>query len=159
MRNNRIFPVLFAFLLAGFIIFQTACNKKCGSLQSSISGKVIGMYDFKECFLYAQFDSTLLIDSDTGFTNYKNKHFKNCTATLDPVDFSKNCLIGFKVRSIACNAVFNRNITIDSANKIYRYTVTVEKCAGCGTNITSTNIVLAPQIPAGYKLEFVSIGE
>lgn len=159
MKKNPLIKLLFMLFFAGFILFQTACNKKCSSLQSSISGSVIGLYDFKECFIYAQFDSTLIIDSDTGFTNYKNQKFKNCNATLEAVDFSKNCILGLKVRSIACNAVFHRNITIDSAKKIYRYTVNVEKCAGCGTNITSTNIVLAPQIPAGYKVEFVSNGE
>ncbi len=151
--------VLATVVLAGIVFGQQACNKKCRSLQSSYSGKIVGMYDFKECFIYAQFDSTLIIASDSDFTKFKKAHFTNCTATLDAVDFSKNCIVGFKVKSVACNAAFHRNIEIDSAAKTYTYSVRVERCKGCGTDITSTNIVVAPQIPAGYKTIFVSIEE
>ena len=156
IKNIKIAILFSAVFLLLVIFLPSACNTKCRSLQSSYNGKVIGMYDFKDCFLYAQFDSILVITSDTAFTSYKKAHFKNCTATLDAVDFNTNCILGFKVRSIACNAAFHRNIEIDSVAKIYKYTVSVEKCAGCGTNITSTNIVVAPQIPTGYKLQFVT---
>lgn len=151
VRNNLVLLVGL-----GMLWFSSGCNKKCSSLESSISGKVIGLYDFRECFIYAQFDSTLLITSDTAFATYRNAHFKNCTATLDAVDFNKNCLIGYKVKVVACNVAFHRNIEIDSVKHEYRYTVTTEKCAGCGTDIVSTNIVLAPQVPAGYKVIYAT---
>jgi hypothetical protein len=144
----------YPFILFIIILCSNACNKKCSELQSSVTGKAIGLYDFKDCFIYAQFDSTLKITSDTAFESFQKQHFKFCTASLDPIDFSKNCLLGFKVKAIACNAAFHRNVEIDSVKKIYRYTVTVEKCEGCGTDITSTNIILAPQIPMGYSLQF-----
>lgn len=146
--------LIWTLLTVGLVFFSSGCNKKCRALQSNESGLIIKAYDFKECFIYAQFDSTLIIDSDTAFTNYKNAHFKNCTATLDPVDFSQQMIIGYKVKVIACNAAFYRHIELDSANKIYRYTVTTEKCSGCGSDITSTNIVLAPKVPAGYSVKF-----
>ena len=80
-----------------------------------------------------------------------------CTAALDPIDFSKNMLLGFKTITHACNVAFHRNITLDSTNKIYRYTVELETCNGCGTELLGTNFVLGPPLPAGYKLEFIRI--
>lgn len=134
---------------------QFSCNKKCRALESSNSGDVIGLYDFKECFPYASFDTSLIIDSDTAWASYQAGHFKTCNASLDAIDFSKNSLLGFKTQTNACNAAFHRNITIDTTAKTYTYTVTIEKCNGCGTGITSTNFVLGKKIPSGYQVKFV----
>lgn len=138
---------------AGFML--NACNKKCRSLSSTFSGEVLKLYDFKSCYVYATFDSVLLLASDTAFANYKKSRFINCSAELEPVDFSKNMIIGYKTSTNACNAAFHRNISIDTAKKEYVYTVTIETCTGCGTPLTSTNIVVAPQIPSGYNLKLV----
>lgn len=156
MKSTRPVFSLITFCLLALVIWSSSCNKKCRSLQSTYGGAIVGAYDFKECFIYAQFDSTLVIASDTAFQNYKTAHFKNCTATLDAVDFSKNCIIGYKVKVLACNAAFHRNISIDTTAKTYTYTVSVETCSGCGQEIASPNIMLAPQIPAGYALKFVT---
>jgi hypothetical protein len=40
-------------------------------------------------------------------------------------------------------------------NKEYRYTIEMELCTGCGTELTGTNWVVAPQLPAGYTLKFI----
>lgn len=113
------------------------------------------MYDFKSCYIYANFDSTLILASDTAFANFKASRFKNCNASLDAVDFSKNVIIGFKTVTNACNAAFHRSIQIDTVNKLYNYTVEVEKCKGCGTELTSYNIALGPKIPQGYTVKFI----
>ncbi|MBS3912893.1 MAG: hypothetical protein KG003_00185 [Bacteroidetes bacterium] len=145
------------FLAAAIIVatFSVSCNKKCRALESTNSGLVVGLYDFKECFPYATFNSTLIIDTDTGFANYQASHFKTCAAQLDAIDFSKNVLLGFKTETHACNAAFHRNISIDTTAKTYTFTVTIEKCDGCGTQLMSTNFLIGPKIPAGYQVNFV----
>jgi hypothetical protein len=142
-----------AIVLLAFVF--SSCNKKCSSLEATNSGEVVSLYDFKECFVYATFDSILVIDSDTAFDNYKKSHFITCKPSLDPIDFSKHILLGFKTSTHACNAAFHRNIELDHTNKIYRFTVTIETCKGCGTPLLSTNFVIGPQIPAGYTLQFI----
>lgn len=154
MRSYAVIP--FLALSIGFI-FQT-CNKKCRSIESSYSGAVIGLYDFKDCYIYAKVDSNLLIRSDTAFANYKSKNFIHCDAgALDPVDFSKNMILGFKTTTSACNAAFHRKVEIDSLQKQYRYIVEIERCNGCGTELTSSNFVIAPQLPAGFTMTFIRI--
>lgn len=131
------------------------CNKKCRSLESKNSGAVVGLYDFKDCYIYAKVDSNVVIRSDSDFTKYKTAHFIHCkSGELDVIDFSKNMLLGYRTLTVACNAAFNRHIAIDTATKVYLYEVTVEKCKGCGTELASNNFVIAPQLPAGYTLKF-----
>src|SRR5262245_5285131 len=92
---------LFAALLAGLGSISS-CGKKCRDLEGSISGQISSLYDFKECFPNATFDSTLVISSDTAFKSYKQSHMPNCKASLDSIDFSKHMLLGFKTITHAC---------------------------------------------------------
>lgn len=149
--RNLIIPTL----LLIPIIFTYACNKKCSSIDSTVSGADVALYDFKECFIYAHLDTTLVIQSDTAFASYKAKYLKNCnTASMAPIDFTQKVLLGYRIKGNACNVAFHRIVEIDDTNKIYKYKVLVESCGGCGTDVTSTNIITAPKIPPGYKLVF-----
>ena len=133
-----------------------ACNKKCGSIESSVSGKDVALYDFKDCFIYAHIDSTLAITTDTAFQSYKNKYFKFCTSgNLQVIDFSQKMLLGQYVTTSACNTAFHRSVEVDDNAKTVTYRVTTESCGKCGTPISSPNFVTAPQLPSGYKLIFV----
>lgn len=142
------------FLLSIMALQFSACNK-CRNLDSTQSGAILSLYDFKSCYIYVNFDSSLIIDSDTAFSSYQASHFKNCNASLESVDFSKNIILGFKTKTNACNAAFHRSIDIDTVHKEYRYTVEMENCKGCGTELSSNNIVVAPKIPAGYALKLI----
>jgi NAD-dependent dihydropyrimidine dehydrogenase PreA subunit len=138
-----------------FIFLSGSCNKKCKSLESTNSGSIVASYDFKDCYVYATFDSTITITTDSAFTAYKAKQFINCSpSSLEAVDFNKNMIVGYKIKVNACNVGFHRKIEIDTTKKEYRYTVETELCTGCGTELTGTNFVVAPQIPAGYSLLF-----
>lgn len=151
----RIATLIPAVLLIVSVLTQS-CNKKCRSVESSYSGAITGLYDFKDCYIYAKLDSHLLIRSDSAFNAYKSSHFIHCdAAALEKVDFSQNMIIGFKTKTNACNVAFHRKVEIDQVNKTYTYTVEVERCGGCGTELASSNFVVAPQLPSGYAIRFV----
>ena len=157
MSNSIILKTIqFVFALGILTVFG-ACNKKCKSLKNTETGSILNAYDFKDCYVYATFDSTLLIRSDSAFTAYKQKQFIHCTpSSLDAVDFSKNMIIGYKIKVNACNVGFHRNISIDTTAKTFNYNIEYDLCRGCGAELTGTNIVVAPQIPLGYTLKFSS---
>ena len=148
------FPVIFPVLALLFLFSQ--CNEKCKDMASSEEGVIKGKFDFGEsCFLYARVDSTLVIASDSAWTKFKDKQFKNCNAGSVPtIDFSQNALLGYMVKVPACNAAFHRKVEIDNTAKVFRYTVSIEKCTGCNTLISSPNFVLVPAIPPGYTVVF-----
>lgn len=153
MLRKSYFFVGFVLAMATSVLFYS-CNKNCSSLQSTYGGKVVGMYDFKSCFVYARLDSNIIINSDTAFQRYKDDHFINCNAVLDNIDFSKNALLGFRTKAYGCNVAFHRIVEIDDALMTYTFKVKIETCGGCGTELTSPNWVVAPQIPVGYKVIF-----
>lgn len=137
------------------LMIFTTCNKKCGGMENSEEGNIIEKFDFADCFLYARVDSTLVISSDSAFTAYKNKNFKNCnSSTFKTIDFNQHSLLGYMVRIPACNVAFHRKVEIDNVAKVYRYTVTIEKCTGCNQQISSPNFVLVPKIPSNYGVVF-----
>ena len=148
------FPVLLPVLAVLFLFGQ--CNEKCKDMANSEEGDIKGKFDFGEsCFLYARVDSTLVIASDSAFNKFKNEHFKNCNAgTVPAIDFSQQALLGYMVKVPACNAAFHRKVVIDNTAKVFRYTISIEKCTGCNTLISSPNFVLVPAIPPGYSVVF-----
>lgn len=140
-------------IVAILSLYAESCAKKCKTIEGTNAGVIVSSYDFKDCYVYASFDSTITFQSDSAFNAYKAKQFINCTpANLEAVDFTKNMIIGYKIKVNACNVGFHRKIEIDSIKKEYRYSIETELCGGCGTALTGTNFVVAPQIPAGYTL-------
>lgn len=151
--------ITFKIVCIGFAIVALlqaqSCKDNCRNMESTFSGEVLKLYDFKACYVYAAIDSTLIIDTDTGFQNYKSRYFKNCNSNLDPIDFSNQVLLGLKTEASACNVSFHRKIELDTAKKTYTYTVETNACGGCGTQLNSSNFVIGPKVPAGYSVVFV----
>jgi hypothetical protein len=156
-RGIAILLLFMRHLLTGIILILTlqACNNKCASIKSDVSGGIIKAYDFGTCLLYAQLDSHRVISSDTAWNSYKDKYLKNCNpAELENIDFSQHMLVGYKLTEYACNLAMHRKLIINEAAKTYTYQVTVETCGGCNSRLSSPNWVLMPQLPPGYIMRF-----
>lgn len=153
--NTVSIKILCAGLAILALLQSQSCKNSCRNMESTFSGQVQKLYDFKACYIYAVLDSNLIIDSDTGFQNYKNRYFKNCNSNLDPIDFSNQVLLGMKTEAAACNVSFHRNIALDTAQKTYTYTVETNACGECGTQLNSSNFALGPKIPPGYRVVFI----
>jgi hypothetical protein len=63
-------------------------------------------------------------------------------------------LVGYKLKTYACNVAFHRKLIIDDSAKTYTYSIEMELCRGCNSELTSPNWVIMPKLPAGYKMVF-----
>jgi hypothetical protein len=148
-------------LLSGLLpalLFTSACEQPCSGLEDRNRGAIIGSYDFGTCFFYANsLQGEQLIRNAAEFSNFKQNFLKNCpdSGRLPAVDFSRHMLIGLNSQTTACNVAYDREIALDTAAKVYKYTVVVQRCGECGTKFREPNWVLGPQLPAGYRFEAV----
>jgi hypothetical protein len=55
-----------------------------------------------------------------------------------------------------CRVNFERNVSTDSINKKYIYSIKVNECGNCKTNYEHMNWVLVPKIPDNWTVEFIS---
>jgi hypothetical protein len=148
---------LLAILLLGSTLFAVSCEQACSDVYSINTGAIHSTYDFNPCFYFSNsLDSTAVIRNRAEFNSFRDRYLKNCpdTASLPAIDFSKHVLLGMNTQFTACNASYERNITIDSLKKEYRYHVKAMRCGGCGTKFREPHWVLGPPLPAGYTLVF-----
>ena len=144
----------FLLVIAGFL---ANCNRECRNLSDTESGGILKAYDFGGCFLYTGIDSQNVIDDAGKWTAFKQKYLKYCdTLKLENIDFSKHMLVGYKLKVYACNVAFHRKLIVDDNAKTYTYSIEMEICKGCNTELASPNWVIMPKLPAGYSLRFQS---
>lgn len=155
MKKPILFGRIWIIALSLISVIWVSCNKKCANLNGGIAGSVLREYDFGDCKVYARVDSHLVISNQSEWDSYRNAKLKVCdNGNLPAIDFNAEALIGYKISQIACNVGFKKTITVDAVNKEYIYTVTLDKCTGCNTEITSHNWVVGPKIPPDYKVIF-----
>jgi hypothetical protein len=148
----RIWLIILLLLLPGIF---TQCNRKCRNLANTESGGIIKSYDFGDCFLYTSLDSQVVIDDAGKWTAFKQKYLKYCdTLKLENIDFTQQMLVGYKLKTYACNVAFHRKLIIDDSTKTYTYFIEMELCRGCNSELTSPNWVIMPKLPAGYNMFF-----
>ncbi|MFA7401655.1 MAG: hypothetical protein WCZ21_03885 [Bacteroidales bacterium] len=78
-----------------------------------------------------------------------------CDASLNPINFNAYSLLGMYQRG-TCRVNFERNVSTDSINKKYIYSIKVNECGNCKTNYEHMNWVLVPKIPDNWTVEFIS---
>jgi len=148
---------LFTILLLGGTLFFAACEQQCKDTYSINTGAIHSDYDFGPCFFFSNsLDSTVAIRNRAELNSFRDRYLKNCadTASLPVIDFSKHLLLGMNTQFTACNASYERNITVDSTRKEYRYHVKALRCGGCGTKFREPHWVLGPPLPSGFTLIF-----
>ncbi|MBU6325499.1 MAG: hypothetical protein KJS92_08420 [Bacteroidetes bacterium] len=148
---------LFTIMLLGGTLFFAACKQQCKDTYSIHTGAIHSDYDFGPCFFFSNsLDSTAVIRNQAEFNSFRDRYLKNCadTAKLQTIDFSKHLLLGMNTQFTACNVSYERNITVDTAKKEYRYHVKALRCGGCGTKFREPHWVLGPPLPTGYTLIF-----
>jgi hypothetical protein len=147
----------FTFLMLGSTLFLGACKQQCSDTYTINTGAIHSDYEFTTCFYFSNsLDSTAVILNQTQFNSFRDRYLKNCpdTAALPVVDFSRHILLGINTQLTACNVSYERNITVDSTKKEYRYHVKALRCGGCGTKFREPHWVLGPPLPSGYTLIF-----
>ena len=131
------------------------CNRECRNLSNTQSGGIVKAYEFGDCFLYTSLDSQVVIDDTGKWTAFKQKYLKYCdTQKLENIDFSQHMLVGYKLKVYACNVAFHRKLIIDDSAKTYTYSIEMETCKGCNSELTSPNWVIMPKLPVGYTMLF-----
>lgn len=150
----RIIGILISLSILGIFI---GCNRDCRNMANTQSGGIVKPYDFGDCFLYTSLDSHVMIDNASNWSAFKQKYLKYCdTQKLEAIDFSQHMLVGYKLKVYACNVAFHRKLIIDDSAKIYTYSIEMEVCKGCNSELTSPNWVIMPKLPAGYKMVFAN---
>lgn len=154
--------IVFLAFVSGTILFISSCKKDpfCNAKDSN-SGIIISNYSFK-CIAYdlGPKGEQVVIDSDSSFKAFIDKdleHAKSYNCDINnflKIDFSQHTLLGLDASGGGCDIGFERNVTKDDANKLYKYTVKVNKCGGCKQEAISMNWVLVPKLPQDYKVEF-----
>lgn len=145
------------FLLMGSALFFGACKQQCSNPYTINTGAIHSDYEFNTCFYFSNsLDSTAAILNQNEFNSFRDRYLKNCpdTAALPVVDFSRHILLGINTQLTACNVSFERNITLDTMKKEYRYHVKAIRCGPCGTKFREPHWVLGPLLPPGYTLVF-----
>lgn len=143
------------FIFSAVLLFMAGCNRECRNLDNTESGGIVKAYNFGDCFLYTALDSQNVIDDAAKWTEFKQKNLKFCdTQKLENIDFSQHMLVGYKLKVYACNVAFHRKLIIDDNAKTYTYSIEMELCRGCNSELSSPNWVIMPKLPAGYTMVF-----
>jgi hypothetical protein len=153
---NKYYLHFFTGIMALGIFALPACKQQCADMPVVNTGAIAGEYDFGSCFFFANsLQGDKIIRNRSEFIAFRNEFLGNCsdTANLASIDFDRNILLGINTQTTACNVGYRRVISIDTVEKVYRYTVTVNRCGPCRTKFRDPNFVLGPPLPAGFRFE------
>jgi hypothetical protein len=70
------------------------------------------------------------------------------------VDFSQYSVLGYQATGTGCTVTFERHLYRDDQNKKIIYELAVIEEGACETAIGNRNLILVPQIPPDYSVEF-----
>jgi hypothetical protein len=86
---------------------------------------------------------------DSSFNNFERCHLLK----LPDIDFTKYSILG-NYKDGGCDAVFKRNVRIDTNTKAITYSISVKDCGMCKVETFNYNFVIIPKIPNDYVVEF-----
>lgn len=73
--------------------------------------------------------------------------------TYTPVDFTEYSVFSLPTTA-TCSSGYDRNVSLDEANQIVTYTVTVTECDYCEGSTSIKNWVLTSAIPSNYTFVY-----
>jgi hypothetical protein len=151
--------VLYKLIFLAFLCFFTSCYKQKACFTSNLySGdikKVLG-----NCKKEGNGDF-VDIDGNESFVYLSNNSYSKALAqgsicNCNSIDFNINSLLGFET-FYTDSAFFNRNVSIDTINKIIYYNVKITRDIRRfkirGRVYTETNLVLIPKVTKDYKIK------
>lgn len=152
MKCSSVYTLFLLIVLA----FTSSCikNKNCKLPEQIIgTGEIIpNAIIYQPIITREMRDKEHIIQSDSQNVHALQVSFDS-GASYGNIDFSQYTLLG-KYANEACNVTFERDVSIDVAQKKYFYNITVLQCGKCKTNWESMNWVLVPKIPEDYTVEF-----
>lgn len=155
MKNTATKTFLFALLVVAFTLFS-GCKKACKSLGENVtSGEIktdVAVYPESGYMTSSMTQSQYLI---TGSSNYANRFkisFDN-GETKQSVNYGQYSILCYPVTT-SCFAQFDRNVKIDDANGIVKYTIKVKECGKCTSERTTENYVLIRAVPDTYQVVY-----
>ncbi len=143
--NYRLIFIL-SVILFGFL----SCNKDEESCESVIenSGIIIESVDFICDIPYR--DNSFIIDSQNELDSIINLN-SGCNQPI--IDFAQYTLLG-NYAYASCKGSYYREVTADTTNLQYDYTITVKSCGECDLLYENMNWVLVPKLPDDWTVKF-----
>lgn len=145
---KKLFSIIMILLMFAFV---SSCSKEeepCEAIveNSGIIVESVAVNACDEPFYQGSFviDNNAELDSILQLNN-------NCEKPL--IDFSAYTLLGRYAYTNNTGSYY-RNVTIDTANLRYNYTITVENCGSCNCLSQNMNWVTVPKLPADWTVKF-----
>ena len=119
------------------------------------------IHDFPMCVeAYVNENGTMVIRTqeeltailDSGCVNLPEAGY---SVAPPEIDFSQHSLLGFWVTGGGCDVKYIREVTRKDDAKKYVYRIKVKECGSCDMLRYDANLVLVPQVPDDYSVEFI----
>jgi hypothetical protein len=150
------------FLISSFIFINSCKKDPFCDPKSGESGIITSVVKFESCLAYlvTSKDKQMVIDSDSAYQKFIKRETEslkshNCDTNIFPaIDFYQYTLLGLYATGGGCNVGFEKSVTKDEANKLYKYLIKVNECGQCDQLAFNMFWVLVPKLPQNYKVEF-----
>lgn len=154
MKNKITKGFLFIFILVG-TTFLSSCKKKCDFGDNVTSGEIktsISVFPDSGYLTQSMTQSQYLITASNPYAN-RFKISLDGGITKTAVNYSEYSIVCYPMLT-SCFAQFTREVTIDDANGIVKYTVKVKDCGKCKEERYIENYVVIRSVPDYYTVTF-----
>lgn len=143
------------------MILSISCSEEKDCIEYSANkGAIVREIDMGECYGIMSVPFILITDT----VQYKNLRLltsdtllsqMGCSSTphLPTIDFEKYSLAGVLTIGNGCNVNYEREINIDSINKVVHYNIIVHQCGDCNDKRLNMNWVTLTKVDSFYELE------
>jgi hypothetical protein len=147
--TQKIVTVALAVLLTLTLSFSCSKEEEQCTAVIENSGIIVNTVDIADCstpFYIGNF----VIDSSTELDSVLQL---NSSCQKPEIDFTQYTLLG-RYAYAQCTGSYLREVTKDTTNKRYNFTITVESCGSCDCLSQNMNWVLVPKLPENYTVRF-----
>lgn len=131
-----------------------------GDENHGIIEKNYSIHDFPMCIeTYVNENEKLIIKSTAELLSITDSNCYNLpeagySSSPPDIDFNEYTLLGFWTTG-QCETKFIREVIKNETDKIYTYKIIVKDCGTCKSERYDANLVLVPEIPDDYTVDFI----
>tara|TARA_B100001939_G_C16874838_1_gene588147 strand:+ start:707 stop:1180 length:474 start_codon:yes stop_codon:yes gene_type:complete len=148
-----------AFILLLLSTFN-GCNKspKCWGKKESSIGIISADFDpCLNCNIMVNPNQSYVINSNREYQDLSLlAHSNQTVCQFENINFNNYTLLGKPIWA-SCKHKIKRDVTEDTSNNKYIYTIEIKECGECSELNMVENWVLVPKIPSGYTVDFIII--
>lgn len=148
-QTQKIIGAAIAVLLTIALTFS--CSKEevqCSAVIEN-SGIIVDNVEISSCST-PFYTGNFVIDSSSELDSVLQM---NSGCQKPEIDFTQYTLLG-RYAYAQCTGSYFREVTKDTTNKRYNFTITVESCGSCNCLSQNMNWVLVPKLPENYTVRF-----